>query len=64
MISKNGIALTVLLIEALLSALGVEFDAGTVERAIEGTLIAASLILMVWNQINREDVRLFLFKNR
>lgn len=62
MISKNGLALSVLLVEAVLSALGVEFDAGTVERAIEGTLIAASLILMVWNQFNREDVRLFVFK--
>lgn len=60
--SKNGIALAVLIVEAILSALGIEFDAGTVEKAVEGTLVAVALILAVWNQINRPDVKGFVLK--
>lgn len=62
LVSKNGIALVVLVAEAILSAVGVEFEPGTVEKAIEGVLIAGSLILMVWNQFDREDVKHFIFK--
>lgn len=60
--SKNGIALAVLIVEALLSAIGVEFDAGTVEKAVEGTLVAIALILAVWNQIERVDIKHFFIK--
>ena len=60
--SKNGIALAVLIVEAILSALGVEFDAGTVEKAVEGTLVAIALILAVWNQIERVDIKHFFIK--
>ncbi len=62
MISKNGIALTVLIAEALLSALGVEFDPGTLEKGIEGILIMGALLLAIWNQIDRKDVKAFIFK--
>ena len=60
--SKNGIALAVLIVEALLSAIGVEFDAGTVEKAVEGTLVAIALILAVWNQVKRVDIKYFFIK--
>ena len=36
--STNGIALVVLVLEAILSPLGIEFDAGSVEKAVEGIL--------------------------
>jgi hypothetical protein len=62
MISKNGIALAVLIGEALLSALGVEFEAGTVERAVEGAIITIALVLAIWNQVTRPDVQAFIFK--
>lgn len=62
MISKNGIALVVLVLEALLSALGIEFEAGTLEKGIEGILIVAALLLAVWNQITRPDVKAFILK--
>jgi len=62
MISKNGIALGVLIVEALLSALGVEFEAGTVEKAVEGFFVTVALILAVYNQITRPDVAGFFFK--
>lgn len=62
MISKNGIALVVLVLEALLSALGVEFEAGTIEKAIEGLLIVVALLLTIWNQITRPDVKAFILK--
>jgi len=62
MISKNGIALTVFILEALLSALGIEFEAGTLEKGVEGMIIIIALILAIKNQIDREDVQAFLFK--
>lgn len=62
MISKNGIALVVLVLEALLSALGIEFEAGTLEKGIEGLLIILALLLAIWNQIARPDVKAFILK--
>lgn len=62
MISKNGIALVVLVLEALLSSLGIEFDPGTLEKGIEGILIVAALLLAIWNQITRPDVKAFVLK--
>ncbi len=61
-ISKNGASLAVLIIEALLSSLGVEFEVGSVTRAVEGVLVAVALILMALNQFNRPNVKAFFFK--
>lgn len=63
MVSKNGVALAVLIIEALLSSLGVEFEAGSVSKVVEGVVILISLLLMVWNQLNRDDVKWFVLKS-
>lgn len=60
--SKNGIALIILVVEAGLSAIGVEFDPGTIEKLIEGALILAALLLAVWNQVTRPDVKGFVLK--
>jgi uncharacterized membrane protein len=61
--SKNGIALAVLLAEALLSALGVEFDASSVERAIEGVAVFIALCLAVYHQVAvRTDTKWLIFK--
>ena len=62
MISKNGMALIVLVVEALLSALGIEFEPGTLEKGIEGTLIVLALLLAIWNQVTRKDVKTFILK--
>lgn len=62
MISKNGIGLIVLVAEAILSALGVEFEPGTVGKAVEGVAVAAALIAMAWNQFDRSDVKWFILK--
>jgi hypothetical protein len=62
MLSKNGIALVVLLAEAALTSLGIEFDPGTVEKGIEGSLVLLSLLLAVWNQLDRLDTKWFIFK--
>ena len=60
--SRNGIALAVLTLEAILSALGIEFEAGSVEKVVEGVVIALSLGLAIYNQIDRTDVEWFVFK--
>jgi hypothetical protein len=60
--SKNGVALAVLIIEAILTSLGVEFDAGTTEKAVEGIVVAMGLLLAIWNQVDRFDTKWFLFK--
>ena len=62
-ISKNGIALAVLVIEALLTSLGIEFEAGTLEKGIEGTVVMIALILAIWNQLDRPDVKAFILKH-
>ncbi len=60
--SKNGVALAVLLVEAVLSALGVEFEVGSVEKVVEGVVIAIALGMAVYNQVDRTDVSGFLWK--
>lgn len=60
--SKNGIALIILVVEAGLSAIGVEFDPGTIEKLVEGGLILAALLLAIWNQVTRPDVKGFILK--
>lgn len=62
MISKNGVALVVLVLEAVLSSLGVEFEVGSVEKVVEGALVAFALVLAVWNQVERHDVKWFVLK--
>lgn len=62
MISKNGIALAVLVIEALLSSIGVEFDPGSVAKVVEGFVVLAALLLAIWNQVDRADVSWFVLK--
>lgn len=61
--SKNGIGLAIIIVEFILSALGIEFEAGTVAKAVEGTLLAAALLLTIWNQLSRSNTKWFLFKS-
>ena len=61
-ISKNGVALIILIVEAILTSLGIEFEAGTVDRAVEGTAVTVALLLAIWNQIDRTDTKWFIFK--
>jgi hypothetical protein len=60
--SKNGIGLSIIIIETILSALGVEFEPGTVARMVEGIVIAVSMALLIWNQIDRPEIHSFIFK--
>lgn len=62
MISKNGIAVAIIVIEAVLTSLGIEFEVGTVEKLVEGILVGAALILAIWNQYSRSDVKGFFLK--
>lgn len=61
-VSKNGLGLLVLVVEAVLSAIGIEFEPGTVAKAVEGAAVVAAFILMAWNQFDRENVKWFFFK--
>lgn len=61
-ISKNGAALTIIIAEAILTSIGVEFDANSLAKAVEGILYAAALVLAIWNQFDRHDVSAFFFK--
>lgn len=61
-LSKNGVGLSVLLIEGILSMLGIEFEPGSVAKFVEAVLVALSFLLLIWNQIDRHDVSAFLFK--
>lgn len=60
--SKNGVALAVLGLEFILSSLGFEFDPGSVSKAVEATVVLTSFLFMVWNQLQREEVKAFFFK--
>jgi hypothetical protein len=61
--SKNGVALAVLGLEFILTSIGVEFEAGSVARVVEGSVVVGSFLLMVWNQITRKDSKFFIFKH-
>lgn len=61
-ISTNSIGVTVVLLEAILSSFGVEFEAGTVAKAVEGIVVALSLALLLINQMRRKDIRGFFFR--
>lgn len=62
--SKNGIAIAVIGLEFVLKALGVEFEAGSAEKVVEGAVVLVSFLLMVWNQLDRVDVKNFFLKLR
>lgn len=62
MYSKNGIALVVLVAEAVLTSLQIEFDPGTIEKAVEGLLVTAALIAAIINQYKRKDTKAFILK--
>lgn len=62
MLSKNGIAIAVIGLEFVLKALGVEFEAGSAEKFVEGAVVVVSFLLMVWNQLGRADVKNFFLK--
>lgn len=62
MVSKNGIGLAILLIEALLSSIGIEFDEGSIAKVVEGVVVLTGFLLMIWNQLDRRDVHWFIFK--
>lgn len=60
--SKNGIALSVLVVEFILASLGIEFEVGSIERTVQAIAVLVSFILMVWNQIDRMDTKWFVLK--
>lgn len=61
--SKNGIALVVLLVEGLLSAVGIEFEPGSVARVVEGVLVIVAFITMIHHQmVEREETKALIFK--
>ena len=62
MISKNGLAILIMATEMILSAFGIEFEPGSVAKAVEGGVLLVSFLLLVWNQITRRDVDWFIFK--
>lgn len=57
-ISKNGAGLAVL----LLSLCGVEVTESAVVDFISAVGTIVSLSLMIWNQLERKDTKLFFFK--
>lgn len=58
MISKNGAGLVVL----ILSLLGVQVAESQIVELITSITTVFSLLLMIWNQLQRSDVTGFLFK--
>lgn len=60
--SKNGIGLVVIIVEGILSALGIDLGEGVIARAVEGVVYAGAVILLIVNQFERRDVFAFIFK--
>jgi hypothetical protein len=63
--SKNGLGIAgiaVIVIEYILSMLGVEVVDGTVGQFVQAAIFIGSFGLMVWNQLGRRDVIAFFFK--
>lgn len=62
MISKNGLGVSVIVLHFILTTLGVELEPGTVEKWVEAVIVVGSGILLVWNQLMRDDVSWFWLK--
>ena len=62
MFSKNGVGVAVMLVEGLLTAFGVDFEAGSIAKWVEGTIYVGGLILMLWHQVERTDTYALIFK--
>lgn len=60
--SKNGVALAILAVEFILTSIGVEFEAGSVERVINALFVIIAFAMMVRNQMDRIDVKGFFLK--
>lgn len=56
--SKNAIGLIALII----AAFGLDVPAEAIGGAWEGITAIIALVLMIWNQLARKDVKLFLLK--
>lgn len=58
MISKNAVGLILL----FLSMIGVEVNEANIIEVVSAIGTIVSFILLLWNQVFREDVENFLFK--
>lgn len=56
-VSKAGIGAIIILLEAGLKFLNVEVPEGSVANAIEGIVGFIGLILLVWGQLDRKDLK-------
>lgn len=59
-ISKNAAGLTML----MLSLFGVEVGEDTIIELVSSLTTVISVGLMIWNQIDRPDIKGFFFKKR
>lgn len=58
MLSKNGVALVLF----VFSWLGLEVTEEGLIAFISAVLVAYSFVMMLWNQLQRKDVKFFFFK--
>jgi hypothetical protein len=61
-VSTNGAAVAIIVIEAILSAIGVEFEPGSIAKLVEGAFVAVALIFAVRNQLTRSDIKAFFLR--
>jgi hypothetical protein len=59
-ISKNAVAIIVL----FLSFIGIEVGEDTILEVISAILTIVGFVLMVWNQVSRQNVENFFFKKK
>lgn len=61
-VSMTGVGAIVTLIEALLRVFGVEVAEGSVGAGVNGLVSFVGLVLMVWGQIRRKDLKFGLLR--
>lgn len=60
--SMAGSGLIITLIETILKLTGVEFPDGSVSAGINGIIAFVGLILLVWGQVRRKDLKFGLIR--
>ena len=62
-VSMTGVGAIVTLIEALLRVFEVEIAEGSVSAGVNGLVSFVGLVLMVWGQVRRKDLKFGLLRS-
>ena len=64
LVSKNGIATIILVIDGILRFFGIDVDQTVLTTAIHGLATFIAFVFLVWNQLSRKDLVAGIFRKK